>query len=263
MKVVLFCGGLGTRIRDYAENIPKPMIPVGNRPIMWHVMQYYAYYGHRDFVLCLGYKSNVIKDYFLNYRPTTHRDFVLSEYGSKIEVLGEEEPDLRMALVDTGVWRNIGGRLMVVRDHVDKEEMFLANYTDGVSDAPLPEMIDFFKRSGKIGCFLAVQPNFSYHLVQFGDNGRVTEFRTSHHSEIWINGGFFIFRHEIFDYMKEGEELVSEPFARLIAEDQLVAYKHHGFWASMDTLRDKQALEDMFERGQTPWLPWLKERSTR
>lgn len=263
MKVVLFCGGLGTRIRDYSENIPKPMIPVGNRPIMWHVMQYYAHYGHRDFILCLGYKANVIKDFFLNYKPTMHRDVIISSHGTKVEVIGEDEPDMRLALIDTGVWRNIGGRLMAVRQHLEGEEVFLANYSDGVSDAPLPDMIDFFNRSGKIACFLAVQPNFSYHLVQFGEGGRVASFQTSHQSEFWINGGFFIFRREIFDYMRDGEELVLEPFARLIAEDQLIAYKHHGFWASMDTLRDKQALEDMFERGQMPWQPWLKDRPAR
>jgi glucose-1-phosphate cytidylyltransferase len=263
VKVALFCGGLGTRIRDYAENVPKPMVPVGQQPILWHVMQYYSHYGHRDFVLCLGYKANVIKEYFLNYRPTTHRDFIISEYGSRIEVLGEAEKDWRIALIDTGLGRNIGGRLLAIRSHLSGEDAFMANYSDGVTDAPLDKMIEFFERSGKIGCFLAVQPNFSYHLCEFGEEGQVLGIRTSHQSEIWINGGFFIFKKEIFEFMREGEELVLEPFQRLIDAGELVAYKHHGFWASMDTLKDKQMLEDHFERGKTPWLPWLGEQAGR
>jgi glucose-1-phosphate cytidylyltransferase len=263
VKVVLFCGGLGTRIRDYSENVPKPMVPVGHQPILWHVMQYYLHYGHRDFVLCLGYKANVIKDYFLSYRPTTHRDFVISEHGSKVEVLGEAEADWRVTLIDTGIWRNIGSRLASVRHHVEREEMFFANYSDGVTDAPLDRMVEFFKKSGKVACFLAVQPNFSYHLCDFSEDGRVVGIRTSHQSEIWINGGFFVFRPELFDYMRDGEELVVEPFQRLIDAGELCAYRHHGFWASMDTLKDKQILEDLFEKGKTPWLPWLNDRNGR
>lgn len=261
MKVVLFCGGLGTRIRDHAENVPKPMIPVGQQPIMLHVMQYYAHYGHRDFVLCLGYKANTIKDFFLNYRPTASHDFIVSEWGQKVQILGEQEPDWRLTLIDTGIWRNVGARLFAVRDHLRGEPMFCANYSDGLTDAPLPQMVEFFEQSGKIGCFLAVQPNFSYHLVDFDQGGVVRGISTAHQSEVWINGGFFIFRREIFDFMRDGEELVVEPFRRLIDAGELVAYKHRGFWASMDTLKDKQLLEDMVERGETPWLPWLTRRT--
>lgn len=260
MKVVLFCGGLGTRIRDYSENIPKPMIPVGHQPILWHVMQYYAHHGHTDFVLCLGYKASVIKDYFLNYKPTATRDFVISEQGQKIELLGRPVEDWRITLIDTGIWRNVGSRLWAARPYLENEEMFCANYSDGLTNAPLHEVESFFRASGKVACFLAVQPNLSYHLVDFDDAGQVTSLSTASQSKVWINGGFFIFRREIFDYMNDGEELVVEPFRRLIEAGQLVAYRHRGFWASMDTLRDKQLLEDMFERGDTPWLPWLVER---
>ena len=135
MKVVLFCGGLGTRIREYSENIPKPMVPVGHQPILWHIMQYYSDYGHRDFVLCLGYKANVIKDYILNYKPTAASDCVISDFGNKIELLGERPPDWRVTLVDTGLWRNIGERLLAVKNHVCNEDIFLANYSDGLTDA--------------------------------------------------------------------------------------------------------------------------------
>lgn len=257
MKVVLFCGGLGTRIRDYGENVPKPMIPVGDQPILFHVMQYYSQYGHRDFVLCLGYKANVIKDFFLNWRQQTYSDCVISDAGRKVEYLGEGLPDWRVTLVDTGIWRNIGQRLLAVREHVKDEEMFLANYSDGLSDAPLTDMIDLLERSGKIGCFLAVRPPLTFHLVDFDQAGNVERFRASEHSDIWINAGYFVFRNKIFDYIREGEELVVEPFQRLIDDGQLIAYRHDGFFRAMDTLKDKQTLEDMTERGQMPWVSKL------
>jgi glucose-1-phosphate cytidylyltransferase len=253
MKVVLFCGGLGTRIREYSESIPKPMIPVGHQPIMWHIMQYYSQYGHRDFVLCLGYKANIIKDFFLNYRPQSYADCVVSQHGEKVEFLSTLPEDWRVSLIDTGIWRNIGERLWAVRDHVKGEDMFLANYSDGLSDVNLNEVIDRFKRSGKIACFLAIRPPLTYHLVDMNDDGAVREFRASDRSDIWINGGYFILRPEIFDYMQPGEELVLEPFKRLIDADQLMAFKHEGFWRSMDTLRDRQILEDLVEKGDMPW----------
>jgi glucose-1-phosphate cytidylyltransferase len=253
MKVVLFCGGLGTRIREYSETIPKPMIPIGNQPILWHVMQCYSQFGHRDFVLCLGHKANTIKDFFLNYRPQAFADCVVSGFGSKVEVLGQQEKDWRVTLIDTGIWRNIGERLWAVREHVAGEEIFLANYSDGLTNVDLSDMIKCFEQSNKIACFLAIRPPLTYHLADIDSNGRVERFRTSDHSEIWINGGYFIFRKEIFDYMREGEELVLDPFNRLIEADKLMAYKHEGFWRSMDTLKDRQILEDMIERGEMPW----------
>ncbi|MGN6467107.1 MAG: glucose-1-phosphate cytidylyltransferase [Rhizobiaceae bacterium] len=253
MKVVLFCGGLGTRIRDYSDSIPKPMIPLGHQPILRHVMQYYSDYGHDEFILCLGYKANVIKDFFLNSRPQSFADCVISQGGRDVQILNESPKDWRVTLIDTGIWRNIGERLWAVRNFVKDEEMFLANYSDGLTDVDLDDMQARFRASGKLACFLAVRPPLTYHLADIADDGRVREFRTSTTSDIWINGGYFLFRREIFDYMREGEELVLEPFARLIAEDRLMAYKHEGFWRSMDTLRDWQSLEDMVEKGNMPW----------
>jgi glucose-1-phosphate cytidylyltransferase len=260
MKVVLFCGGLGTRIRDYGENIPKPMIPVGEQPILWHVMQYYSGFGHRDFVLCLGYKANTIKEFFLNWRQQTYSDCVISESGRKVEFLGEGLPDWRVTLVDTGIWRNIGQRLRAVREHVKDEEMFLANYSDGLSDAPLDRMVDLLKTSGKTACFLAVRPPLTFHLIEFDKDGQVQRLRASEDSDTWINAGFFVFRNRIFDYIKEGEELVNEPFHRLIQDGELIAYRHTGFYRPMDTLKDKQILQDMVERGEMPWQPKLSPR---
>lgn len=253
MKVVLFCGGLGTRIRDYSESIPKPMVPIGNYPIIRHVMQYYSEYGYRDFVLCLGYKANVVKNYFLNYKIEESSDCVISEFGSKIDIIGEKPPDWRVTLVDTGIWRNIGARLFAVKHFVENEEIFLANYSDGLTDAPLAEMINQFKASGKIACFIAVHPPINFHLAEFDEKGVVQRIRSSQQSDIWINGGYFVFRKEIFDYLQDGEELVLEPFNRLIKDGKLMAYRYEGFWRAMDTLRDRQILEEMVERGETPW----------
>lgn len=253
MKVVLFCGGLGTRIREYSETIPKPMIPVGHQPILWHVMQYYSHFGHTDFVLCLGYKANVVKDFFLTYRPQSFTDCVVSGYGSKVELLGQTEKDWRVSLIDTGIWRNIGERLWAVRDHVKDEEIFLANYSDGLCDVDLNDMLDRFKKSGKLACFLAIRPPLTYHLVDMDSEGAVRGMRTWERADFWINGGYFLLRPQVFEYMREGEELVVEPFQRLADANQLMAYKHDGFWRSMDTLRDRQVLEDMVEQGNMPW----------
>lgn len=253
MKVVLFCGGLGTRIREYPEAVPKPMIPIGHEPIIWHLMQYYSQYGHRDFVLCMGYKANVIKDFFLGHKPQTFADCIVSSAGSKVEFLGKPQDDWRVALIDTGIWRNIGERLWAVREQVAGEEMFLANYSDGLTDVDLNEMVARFKESGKVACFLAVRPSLTFHLADIDEAGRVRALHGSDNADLWINGGYFLMRPAIFDYMREGEELVLEPFRRLIEADQLLAYRHTGFWRAMDTLRDRQILEDMVERGHMPW----------
>ena len=252
MKVVLFCGGQGTRIREYSANLPKPMVPVGAQPILWHVMQYYGHYGYRDFVLCLGYKSEVIRDYFLNVNPKPIVDHVTSNFGSRVEVIRLGTPDWRVTLVDTGIWHNVGQRLLAVRDQVQNEELFLANYSDGLTDAPLEKMLDFFKRSGKIGCFIAVRAPFNFHLADFDADGTVRRFRSNQDTEMWINGGYFIFRNEIFDYLHEGDELVLEPFRRLIEQDKLLAYKYEGFWRAMDTLKDRQVLEELLRGERCP-----------
>lgn len=260
MKVVLFCGGLGTRIRDYSESIPKPMIPVGQQPILWHIMQYYSRHGHRDFIICLGYKSNAIKEYFLTFQPSTCGDLVISDFGKTVEVLGASPPDWRITLMDTGIWRNVGQRLLAVKHLLQDEEFFLANYSDGLTNAPLPDIIERFKRSGKVAGFIAVRPPFNFHLAEFNADGAVSRIRSSQEAEIWINGGYFVFRNKIFDYIREGEELVVEPFNRMIKEGKLFAYKHEGFWRAMDTLRDKQVLENMVEEGNLPWMVGAQSR---
>jgi glucose-1-phosphate cytidylyltransferase len=256
MKVVLFCGGLGMRMREYSEAVPKPMVPVGYRPILWHVMKYYAHYGHKDFVLCLGYKANVIKEYFLKYDECVSNDFVYSQGGRKLELLGRDIDDWNITFADTGLHANIGQRLRAVRKYVANEEMFLANYTDGLSDLPLPEMITDFQSQNKVASFVAVKPNATFHLVHVNGEGVVTDIRHITECNQRINGGFFVFRREIFDYLKDGEELVHQPFQRLIAKQQLIGYAHSGFWACMDTVKEVQQLEELHSQGKAPWEVW-------
>jgi glucose-1-phosphate cytidylyltransferase len=264
MKVVIFCGGLGMRLREYSESIPKPMVPVGYRPILWHLMRYYAHFGHREFILCLGYKADSIKKYFMDYDETVSNDFVISEGGKKVELLASDIQDWKITFVDTGMGSNIGQRLKHVQRFLANEDVFLANYSDGLSDLPLPEMITYFqKKPEAVACFAGVCPKSSFHLVQVADSGRVQSIRHIRDCGMRINGGFFVLRKEIFDYMNDGEELVEEPFQRLAGEGRLVAYQYDGFWACMDTFREKQLLEDMYSRGQVPWEVWKQRPQPR
>ena len=256
MKVVLFCGGLGMRLRDYADNVPKPMVPIGYRPMIWHLMRYYAHFGHRDFVLCLGYRGDMIKHYFLNYEESVSNDFVLSDGGRKRELLNSDIDDWRITFVDTGLNTNIGQRLKAVEAHVVGEESFLANYSDGLTDLPLPEQIAHFRARGAVASFLNVRPNLSYHFVTTEAGGRVTSFRDIAQSGLRVNGGFFVFSREIFRYIEQGEELVLEPFQRLIGDRQLIAYDYDGFWLPMDTAKDKKRIEDLHAAGNPPWEVW-------
>lgn len=255
MKVVLFCGGLGMRLREYSENIPKPMVHIGYRPIIWHLMRYYAHYGHKDFILCLGHKADVIKNYFLKYDETVSNDFVLSQGGGKVELLSSDINDWKITFVDTGLSSNIGQRLRAVEKHVANEEVFLANYADGLTDLYLPDYLDAFMKSNKIGSFLSVKPTQSFHVVTL-KNDEVAGIEHIGSSELWINGGYFAFRKEIFSHIKEGEELVVEPFRRLIDKKQLMTVKYKGFWVAMDTFKDKQYLDDLFSKDKGPWEVW-------
>ena len=256
MKVVLFCGGLGLRMREASERVPKPMVPIGSRPILWHVMKYFAHYGHTRFVICLGYKGEVIKDYFLNYSEALSNDFVLTQGGRELRLLRHDIQDWEITFVDTGLRSLIGERLRLVRPHLEGEEYFLANYGDVLTDAPLDRLIDDAKARDVVASFLSIKPNYSFHLAETDDEGYVKAMRETTGSDLWINGGYFVFKQELFDYINAGEELVIEPFARLAAERQLFANKYEGFWAPMDTLKDQQTLEQMAEAGNGPWKVW-------
>jgi glucose-1-phosphate cytidylyltransferase len=263
MKVVLFCGGLGMRMREYSEALPKPMVPIGYRPILWHVMRYYAHYGHRDFILCLGYKADIIKNYFLEYNECVSNDFVLSNGGKNVELLKTDIDDWNITFVDTGLMSNIGQRLKFVEKHLDGDEMFLANYTDALSDVPLPEVIESFKKSRSAACFVSVKPRASFHLIETEPDGLVKSIEHIGKSGARMNGGFMVLRNEIFNYMRDGEELVEEPFRRLISDGRLMAHPHEGFWACMDTFKEKQDLDDVFSRGHAPWAVWDSPAPTK
>ncbi len=256
MKVVLFCGGLGLRLRDHPDGLPKPMVMIGDRPVLWHVMRYYAHFGHKDFVLCLGYGARMIKDYFLNYDEATSNDFVLSNGGRDITLLSSDIDDWNITFVDTGLHASVGERLLAVKDHVADEDVFLANYTDGLSNLNLNAYIDAVASVGKIANFLAVHPAQTFHVADIGLGGAVQSLSAVADAQLWINGGFFVFRRKVFDYLYPGEDLVVECFKRLIKADQLHAYKHaDGFWV-MDTFKDYMALEDLYASGQPPWEVW-------
>jgi glucose-1-phosphate cytidylyltransferase len=258
MKVVLFCGGLGTRLREYSETIPKPMVPIGHRPILWHIMKYYAHHGHTEFILCLGYRGDMIREYFLNYNECLSNDFTLSDSGKRIELHSSDISDWKITFVDTGLNANIGQRLMAVREHLGNDAEFCANYADGLTDCSFDTLYTHFRSSGKIASLMCVQPMHSYHVVSTEPDGNVRGILPLSNAGLWINGGYFILKKEIFDFMKPGEELVDAPFKRLIEKNQLTSYVHPGFWASMDTFKDKQMFDDMNTRGERPWEIWKK-----
>ena len=256
MKVVLFCGGMGMRLREYSDVIPKPMIDIGYRPLLWHVMKYYAHYGHTEFVLCLGHRGDVIKQYFLNYDECLSNDFVLSRGGRDLQLRGRDIEDWQITFVDTGLTANVGQRLKAVEPYLEDDEVFMANYADGLTDLPLPAYLQWFHEQDRTASFLCVRPNQTFHVVAVGDDGAVSGIRHVADAGVWINGGFFVFKREIFRYIEDGEELVETPFRRLIAAGQLAAHRYEGFWACMDTFKDKQRFDAMNTSGDVPWQVW-------
>src|SRR3954469_22989352 len=261
MKVVLFCGGMGLRLREFGEATPKPMVPIGPRPIIWHLMKYYAHFGHKDFVLCLGWQGQAIKDYFLNYNECVSNDFVLKQ-GDKVQLLRSDISDWTITFVDTGLTSNLAQRLTAVRPYLEGEECFLANYADGLTDLHLPALIDRFDETDSIATFLGVKPRLSFHLMDSDEDGWVNQMTPIASSDLWMNAGFFAMRQEIFSYIGDGEELVVEPFARLINERRLSSHKYEGFWACMDTYKEKQTLDELYHRGKAPWVVWNKNETS-
>jgi glucose-1-phosphate cytidylyltransferase len=260
VKVVIFCGGQGLRMREASEVMPKPMMPIGNRPVLWHVMKYYAHFGFTDFVLCLGYKAEVIKEFFLTYNEALANDFVLSDGGAKVHLLKTDIHDWNITFVDTGLRAPIGERLRAVRHLLTDDEAFLANYGDTLTDADLPAMIARAREENAAASFLAVRPNYSFHVVSMEPDGRVRTMRDVMSSDIWINGGYFFLRTEVLNELRPGEDLVDAPMQRLARAGYVLGQRHEGFWAPMDTLKDKQWLESLHEDGSAPWQVWDPDR---
>jgi len=257
MKVVLFCGGAGMRLRGYSEDVPKPMVTIGSRPVLWHVMKYYAHFGHKDFILCLGYKASVIKNYFLQYEESVSNDFVMSKGGRQLEFMQRDIDDWRITFVDTGQRSTIGDRLRLVEPYLQGEDVFLANYSDGLTDFPLTTLIEEFSRRDGYATFLSVQPrSSSLDTVHLAEDGSVQAIRSMKDSNVWVNGGYFVLRKEVFRYLKPEEEFVYEPMQRMIAEGRVWSHRYEGFWQCMDTFKDKQILDELESSGAAPWCVW-------
>ncbi|MDT5033567.1 MAG: glucose-phosphate cytidylyltransferase [Actinoplanes sp.] len=263
MKVVLFCGGLGMRMREGPASAPKPMNMIGDRPLLWHVMRYYAHFGHTEFILCLGYGAAAVKDYFVKYDETQSNDFTLSP-GGKVAMHSTDITDWNISFIDTGLHSTIGERLMRVRPLVQDEEVFLANYADTLTDAPLDRLIDRFHRTpDAVVSMLAVPPVSTHHVVEIADNGEVTGVRAVADLMQYENGGYFVMRPSIFDELREGEDMVPNAFDRLVSQRRLLAHRYEGFWRAADTFKDRAELEDMFHRGQCPWMLWDPQHGGR
>ena len=259
MKVVLFCGGLGLRMRTSDDSAPKPMMPIGHRPILWHVMRYYAHFGHNEFILCLGHGARSVKEYFINYEETTSNDFVLSKGGEQIEMLDTDISDWRITFVDTGIDTPIGERLRRVRRFLDGDEMFLANYGDVLTDAPLDEMIMRLRASDDVATMLPIKPQESFHVVNLNDDFRVSGFIPVVDMHIRINGGYFVLRKEIFEFLHEGDDLVMNACTAAAAAGRVQAFPYDGFWAPMDTLKERSMLEQRYQSGNCPWMLWREK----
>jgi glucose-1-phosphate cytidylyltransferase len=260
MKVVLFCGGRGIRLREHSEALPKPMVRIGYRPILWHIMRYYAHYGHRDFILCLGYRADAIKDYFLNYSEAVSNDFVLSDGGRRIELLGSDIADWRITFADTGLDTTVGERLRRVRHLVEGEEMFLANYGDIVTDAPLDRLIEEFRAGDAVAQFLAVRPSgYPFRVLRTSGN-HVAALLKPGDADLWINGGYFCLRPEAIDYIEPGDDIVERPFKAIAEIGRLSAIRYGGFWGPLDTLRDLEQLESLAATGTAPWAVWQRDQ---
>ncbi len=255
MKVVLFCGGLGLRLRDDANDVPKPMVRIGTQPLLWHVMKYYAHYGHRDFILCLGYRGDAIKEFFLRYEEAMANDFIMNGGPENLELHKRDIHDWRITFVDTGTTSNIGERLCKVQKYVEGEKLFLANYSDGLTNLPFDRYLEYARAQDKVACFVAVRPTASFHVVNRGCDGLVTGIEPVA-AATRINCGYFVLKPEIFDYIEPGNDLVVEPFHRLIDAQQLVAYEYDGFWQCADTFKDKMQLDALYERGEHHWMVW-------
>jgi glucose-1-phosphate cytidylyltransferase len=256
MKVVILAGGLGTRLSEETELKPKPMVEIGGKPILWHIVKIYSHYGFNDFIICLGYKGYVIKEYFANY--FLHQsDITINLKENKLEVHNCKAEPWKVTLIDTGLSTNTGGRIKRIRDYVGNET-FMLTYGDGVADINIAELLKVHKKSGKYATITAVQPTGRYGALELDKDDGVLCFQEKPRGEgAWVNGGFFVLEPQIFDYIK-GDEIIWErgPLENIAKDGQLAAYKHHGFWKCMDTLRDKVELENLWNAGKAVWKIW-------
>ena len=261
MKVVLFCGGYGMRMRDTSgDGMPKPMQMVGPRPLIWHVMRYYAHFGHKEFILCLGYGASHIKNYFLTYQEAASNDFEMR--GGQVQLMHSDISDWSITFVDTGLESAIGERLRRVREHLGDEEYFLANYADVLTDAPLDHVIESFHKSGAAASMMVVPPESTFHCVEVSETGEVKNITPVSELAIWVNGGYFVLSQEIFDFLPPGGDLVADVCGTLAGEGRLFGYRYEGFWKPADTFKERAELDDRYHRGDRPWMLWEHDDSS-
>ena len=257
MKVLILAGGFGTRLSEETQNLPKPMIPVGNKPILWHIMKIYSHYGFNDFVILLGYKGYVIKEYFANY--FLHQsDVTIDVKNNSIEILNNSAEPWEVTLLDTGLNTYTGGRVKRAENFVGKET-FMLTYGDGVADIDILELLKTHKKHGKSITMTAIQPEGRFGSIKFIDNQQVTSFQEKPNGDgTWINGGFFVCESNVFDYLLKGDQTIFErdPLENLAKDGELYAYKHYGFWRPMDTMRDKKLLNDLWNENKASWKVW-------
>lgn len=258
MKAVILCGGMGTRLREETEFRPKPMVEIGGRPILWHIMKILAHFGSSDFVLCLGYRGNMIKEYFLNYEAMNNDLTIALGHNRQISYHGShDEQDFKVTLVDTGPETMTGGRVKRIQRYVD-DDTFLLTYGDGLADVDIARLLAFHRSHGKLATVTSVRPVSRFGTLDLGDDGLVKRFAEKPQAEGWINAGYFVFNRRVFDYVSDDVNCVleREPLERLAADRQMVAYRHEGFFFAMDTFREYEMLNKMWNSGQAPWKVW-------
>ena len=253
MKTIILAGGFGTRLSEYTKLIPKPMVEIGGKPILWHIMNHYAHYGFKDFVIALGYKGEVIKDYFLQYYAQNN-DFTIDLSTGKVKYIQEHVTDWRVTLVDTGGASMTGGRILRLKDVIGEED-FMVTYGDAVSDVNIGKLVEKYRQSGKLAMVTAVHPTARFGEIQIDEDDFVRSFKEKPQvNQGWINGGFFVLSPRVFDYIDNDlTTFEREPLERLAAEGQLKTYRHEGFWQCMDTGRDRDMLNEMWNKGEAPW----------
>lgn len=257
MKVVIFAGGYGSRFSEETSVKPKPMIEVGDMPILWHIMKIYSHFGHREFIICLGYKGHIIKEWFRNYF-LHNSDITVHLSSGRMEIHDKCSEDWKVTLVDTGLDTHTATRLAKIKRYVGDED-FLLTYGDGLSDVNIGKLIEFHRGHGKIATVTAVQPEGRFGSIEFGNDGLVTDFLEKlDNKNSWVNGGFFVLKPAVFNYVSLSDNVMweKEPLERLTKDGQLVSYAHRGFWKAMDTLRDKNKLEEIWLRQDPPWKVW-------
>lgn len=258
MQVVILCGGKGTRLKEQTESVPKPLIEIGGKPVLWHIMKIYSHYGFNDFILCLGYLGHKIKEFFLNYHDWRNSDLLLRVGDQRkrgYQRLSPTEERWKIVLAETGEETNTGGRIKSI-EHYIKGDTFLATYADGLANIDLGALVRYHRAKGKIGTVTVLNPISNYGILEFDRTNTVVQFTEKPKLDVWINGGFFVFQRKIFSYLTEDCVLEREPFERLAKDRQLVAYPHQEFWASMDTYKDAEELNQHWNKGDAPWKVW-------